>query len=216
MIFSRSSLLFTAASPSSALLQSSRQAFSAAQSIAQHTSSPRLHSTLSKRFFQTANHHDYSSFSASLSTNPSPLRFSLLSKSHTTSFTSVQQQRFGMNQQHQYRRFTSPSNSSSTASSSVTASAARIITQDTSTVAGSSSKTATPLSFHEEMTKVRFSYNWWKEWTIIMVGCPPFSQHHILLASSRDMHPCQRCKEKMIDMCASQNRCGLTLTLSKI
>ncbi|KAF9378709.1 hypothetical protein CPB97_009401 [Podila verticillata] len=73
-----------------------------------------------------------------------------------------------MNQQHQYRRFTSPSNSSSTASSSVTASAARIISQDASTVAGPSSKTATPLSFHEEMTKVRFSYNWWKEWTIIM------------------------------------------------
>ncbi|KAG0201203.1 hypothetical protein BGX33_010452 [Mortierella sp. NVP41] len=27
---------------------------------------------------------------------------------------------------------------------------------------------STPLSFHEEMTKVRFSFNWWKEWTIIM------------------------------------------------
>jgi len=26
-----------------------------------------------------------------------------------------------------------------------------------------------PLTFHEEMTRVRFSYNWWKEWTIIMV-----------------------------------------------
>lgn len=204
MIFSRSPLLFTVASPSSALLQSSRQVFSAAQSIVQHTSSPRLHSTLSQRFFQTANHHNYSSFSASLSTNPSSLRFSLLSKSHTTSFTSAQQQKFGMNQQHQYRRFTSPSNSSSTASSSVTASAARIISQDASTVAGPSSKTATPLSFHEEMTKVRFSYNWWKEWTIIMVSCPPSSQHHILLASSHNMHPCQRCKEKITDMCASQ------------
>ncbi|KAG0013763.1 hypothetical protein BGZ80_010868 [Entomortierella chlamydospora] len=32
----------------------------------------------------------------------------------------------------------------------------------------SASAAKTPLTFHEEMTKVRFSFNWWKEWTIIM------------------------------------------------
>ncbi|KAG0075338.1 hypothetical protein BGZ92_002954 [Podila epicladia] len=73
-----------------------------------------------------------------------------------------------MNQQNHHRRFTSPSSSSSTASSTVT-STARVLGHEVApTVASSSSKTATPLSFHEEMTKVRFSYNWWKEWTIIM------------------------------------------------
>lgn len=161
MIFTRSSLVFTAASPFSALSQSSRHVFSAAHSTAQHTS--RLHSTLSTRLFQ-ANH---TSFSASLpSSSSSSLRFSLLSKSHTTSSV---QHRLGMSQQHQYRRFTSPSSSSSTASSTVASTAGILGQESVSTVASSSSKTATPLSFHEEMTKVRFSYNWWKEWTIIMV-----------------------------------------------
>lgn len=191
MIFSRSCLLFTVASPSSALSQSSRHVFSTAHSTAQHTS--RLHSTLSKRLFP-ANH---SSFSASLLSSSSPsLRFSLLSKSHTTS-TSVRQT-LRMSQQHQYRRFTSPSSSSSTASSTV-ASTARVLGQEAaSAVANPSSKTATPLSFHEEMTKVRFSYNWWKEWTIIMVRRP---QHHTLLASSlssRHTSIPERCKERWI------------------
>ncbi|KAG0044133.1 hypothetical protein BGZ83_010640, partial [Gryganskiella cystojenkinii] len=53
--------------------------------------------------------------------------------------------------------------------------AAKVLTQDSATVTATAAAThhtasspSIPLTFHEEMTRVRFSYNWWKEWTIIM------------------------------------------------
>ncbi|GJJ72165.1 hypothetical protein EMPS_04522 [Entomortierella parvispora] len=64
------------------------------------------------------------------------------------------------------------SSSSSTSSSSTASNTARILTQESSTTVATTTAKATmpsaPLTFHEEMTRVRFSYNWWKEWTIIM------------------------------------------------
>ncbi|KAF9924752.1 hypothetical protein FBU30_005355 [Linnemannia zychae] len=56
------------------------------------------------------------------------------------------------------------------ASSSAAATAGRVLAEESTSVASStvSASRTTPLSFHEEMTKVRFSFNWWKEWTIIM------------------------------------------------
>ncbi|KAF9428282.1 hypothetical protein BGZ76_001992 [Entomortierella beljakovae] len=68
----------------------------------------------------------------------------------------------------------SSSASASSASSATSASASsttRILAEQVSHGAPqsvSSTATKVPLTFHEEMTKVRFSFNWWKEWTIIM------------------------------------------------
>lgn len=77
----------------------------------------------------------------------------------------------------------------SSSSSSSTATAARLLVEESSqssvmaTAVSTASKTKTPLTFHEEMTKTRFSYNWWKEWTIIMVR------------SSHSSHPTQPCRD---------------------
>ncbi|KAK3835211.1 MAG: hypothetical protein JOS17DRAFT_561019 [Linnemannia elongata] len=78
------------------------------------------------------------------------------------------------------RSYTSlPSPPSSSSSATATVAAARVLAEEsTSVTSRAASATATaatagrtaPLSFHEEMTKVRFSFNWWKEWTIIMVS----------------------------------------------
>ncbi|KAF9356043.1 hypothetical protein BGX26_005806 [Mortierella sp. AD094] len=74
-----------------------------------------------------------------------------------------------------YTSSSSPTSSSSTSTTVSSSSAARILAEESSHVvatAASSSSAASaakaPLTFHEEMTKVRFSFNWWKEWTIIM------------------------------------------------
>ncbi|KAI8599412.1 hypothetical protein EDD21DRAFT_379971 [Dissophora ornata] len=74
-----------------------------------------------------------------------------------------------------YTSSSSPSSSSSSSSTSTTAagSAARILAEESSSQAASTAASSagafkTPLSFHEEMTKVRFSFSWWKEWTIVM------------------------------------------------
>ncbi|KAF9943008.1 hypothetical protein BGZ67_008639 [Mortierella alpina] len=58
------------------------------------------------------------------------------------------------------------SSSSSSSPSTVAGSTARLLAEETSSAAATATKT--PLTFHEEMTKVRFSFNWWKEWAIIM------------------------------------------------
>ncbi|KAF9965151.1 hypothetical protein BGZ70_005331 [Mortierella alpina] len=69
------------------------------------------------------------------------------------------------------RAYTS-SSSSSSSPSSVAGTTARLLAEETSSQAASATASAAatkaPLTFHEEMTKVRFSFNWWKEWAIIM------------------------------------------------
>ncbi|KAF9171945.1 hypothetical protein BGX20_006636 [Mortierella sp. AD010] len=76
-----------------------------------------------------------------------------------------------------YTSSSSPTSSSSTSTTVSSSSAARILAEESSHVtattasasaSASASAAKTPLTFHEEMTKVRFSFNWWKEWTIIM------------------------------------------------
>ncbi|KAF9990411.1 hypothetical protein BGZ75_001893 [Mortierella antarctica] len=64
------------------------------------------------------------------------------------------------------RAYTTSSSSSSSSPSTVAGSTARLLAEETSSAAATATKT--PLTFHEEMTKVRFSFNWWKEWVIIM------------------------------------------------
>ncbi|KAF9898389.1 hypothetical protein BX616_004097, partial [Lobosporangium transversale] len=64
------------------------------------------------------------------------------------------------------RKYTSPSSSSPSPSNMAVATATATTNAASSTVVSKTLKK--PLSFHEEMTKDRFSFNWWKEWTIIM------------------------------------------------
>ncbi|KAG0225707.1 hypothetical protein BGW41_004582 [Actinomortierella wolfii] len=65
-------------------------------------------------------------------------------------------------------RFTSTSAPRSSATATATTSASANATATTTTATTAVTSAAKTLSHHEEMTKVKFSYNWWKEWTIIM------------------------------------------------
>ncbi|KAF9291851.1 hypothetical protein BGZ68_001843 [Mortierella alpina] len=70
----------------------------------------------------------------------------------------------------QVSRAYTTSSSSSSSPSTVAGTTSRLLAEEPSSQAASAAATASkiPLTFHEEMTKVRFSFNWWKEWTIIM------------------------------------------------
>ncbi|KAF9164666.1 hypothetical protein DFQ26_001197 [Actinomortierella ambigua] len=62
-------------------------------------------------------------------------------------------------------RFASSSAPRSSATTTATVSGH---TASTSTSTSTVGTAKTLLSHHEEMTKVRFSHNWWKEWAVIM------------------------------------------------
>ncbi|KAF8975421.1 hypothetical protein BGZ46_009137 [Entomortierella lignicola] len=134
---------------------------------------------LNNRFtssFNTTN--TTSTLSSLLSTEQISARSSIGSVSASTKATfwskSLQSRPFISSRK--YTSSSSPTSSSSTSTTVSSASAARILAEESSHVAAntttavaSSTTSKVPLTFHEEMTKVRFSYNWWKEWSIIMV-----------------------------------------------
>ncbi|CAO3574232.1 unnamed protein product [Mortierella alpina] len=163
--------------------QSARRLVTLAQSMPKTTSAtalPFLSSTstshtataqsrLVKRMYH--HHHQSSAIVSPTSsyvpkTTPSlPLRSHLAFSNHVSSMKHAQARTRLVS-----RAYTS-SSSSSSSPSSVAGTTARLLAEETSSQAASATATAAakaPLTLHEEMTKVRFSFNWWKEWTIIM------------------------------------------------
>ncbi|KAG0262401.1 hypothetical protein BG011_010198 [Mortierella polycephala] len=173
--------------------QSTRHLSTAAQSLrtsSSVTSSSSVQSVLSKRPFSASSF----TFAQQRTVDSSPISLRSLSTTTSKSSPSIRsyttrssgssslnttnnsaQYHISQTKMHQRtsiasRAYTSSSSSSSSSSTAAAGSTARILAEESSHIASTATASVrpTPLSHHEEMTKVRFSFNWWKEWTIIM------------------------------------------------